>query len=1633
MIESLELRIVLTGDDAFVEQVAAIIGPELPSPMAPVPSNNEFELDDRNIVNWRIGRWQDQSNGSARHSTLSVSADPAAYFVWYLHDIPWRESFDVYVTWPAAEDATSQVNFELGGLDAVGTLATSVNQKIAPEGPTHQGTTWQRVGTVIRGPVDFVPYIAMSNAALQGVLQADAIRIVPHSPSSPIQIVGPPSQEFDRYESVSLAAWALPSTLSPSMELAIDVPIGRLRIAEIPLGLQVTGDSRDDSHLILRGTTHQINTALEDMTWHPPDGKQSDVALTMSVHAVDGNVTIADIESRVITLLYRPTESAPDFHAPEELLVDRGISQRINQNWPSSIAISSGAQYDALWELEIASDGGEIDFTELLTGQTVHGIRGSGQLTIVDTAERLDALLRNLVYRPLVSYIHPLEFVLRDPLQRVVHAARSITIVPQDEAMVAGHPGRVAAAEGSQFDLRSLFVVPLPGAVREYRIQSGTSPWNTWDPSVALWPVPAVSATPQKIRVRMQEFETASSTAPRSIAEVVFDIVAPSSHHHPVLKQWNELHRIEAVEDGSVVIQDLAGYVFGPGPLQYQIASVLSHAPRGTPVLAQIVGHELRVTPLSDRFGPATVVINVVGALGVQTSWPVELYVTPVPDPPRSLVTFPTLSLTEDVEMERLEIRSWFDFPDAANGLFSGTISAVSRDPNRLQVIVDGSDLVFIPQPNAFGEVIIDVWSSNPAGESGSVPLTILIAPLPDPTQVVEAIPAVDIHEDSRDVWIPMDRYFRDNDVSDGGLSYSLVTTSGIPVEFRMARDVGGGNYLVVDTIPNATGSGIITIAASDPAGGLPATAIVPVVVRPIDDSPYVTAGFSDVSDLVPGQSISVNLLGHFVDIENSPLSYSVESRGDLLLENLRIENGTEVRFSVRSDLESLPREQVTHVLITATDGSSRAVASFAVRRDANNAPTIQGADEERIFELTANSTGFSHQFTASGNGVKHWKLRSGSPDGVAIDANTGQLTWGQVTNQPGIYFATVDVESEGVLFGRSVVFRVNPSPVGTGQSVVLTKVGFSPFNVSTRFLVDEEQQITLVIQADGPRPHDIRYEIVSGPGTISGMGQYQWTPDDTAVATNQDPQDHTVFVRASDGITSDIKSFGIRVYEINYSPRLTAPSMVQFEPHEIVDVTFDPFVASEQVADLGAAGPYFYDLEASLFMEIDHATGVVSWQPGLESRELGPVTHAVRVSARDQGFAVGYGLSHVLLAGEHCITSQSCHSVWAPMARDLEIELYPGEEIDIDVVDRQLVDDVDGNASSLRMVSAGYIYDGRYVTDMGMTRFTVMAPVNVGGARDIPVRYNVIDNDQLLGNSGEVRVDVINLRPDIDMDLDGNGMIEPADATLLGNINLWNDDYLEEYRLAQVPLHGPAQEMIWGMDGITAEGVPSELDYLLEISQSGTGLVELVDLQGSAIPLSFSLESTNVGGTWYVKGIETGDVNITLTLSLNGEEIAFDQVTVSVYDPPIGAIDVHLEFLNAFDPWIPVASEDDDNDGLPQRAEGYGLIAPPSNDGGIGSPRMKGVRFRISDDVQNVPGVLFVEYDASPPERNVISGPSYGTNGSLPALMEFAPGYLRLWTAAHDARSATPVTMVSAGGHFVSSGPLVVSVVVAG
>lgn len=235
------------------------------------------------------------------------------------------------------------------------------------------------------------------------------------------------------------------------------------------------------------------------------------------------------------------------------------------------------------------------------------------------------------------------------------------------------------------------------------------------------------------------------------------------------------------------------------------------------------------------------------------------------------------------------------------------------------------------------------------------------------------------------------------------------------------------------------------------------------------------------------------------------------------------------------------------------------------------------------------------------------YSLEAGSPEGIILDVNTGELAWTTAENQGG------------QVFNVGVRVSDNGSPA---QSVLKTiKVTVNEVNNPPTFvqpsqqLVNEGELLSVSLSASDPEGAQVRFSFVGGvPSGISldpVTGVLTWTPDEA-----DGPGNYPVVVRVTEQTPEALtvqRTFSISVSEANLPPTLAQPTDVTVEEGATV-----AFTATATDPDLPAQ-TLNYSLvgEVPVGAAIDGNTGAFAWTtPG----DIGAATNTFTIRVSDNG-----------------------------------------------------------------------------------------------------------------------------------------------------------------------------------------------------------------------------------------------------------------------------------------------------------------------------------------------------------------------------------------------------------------------------
>jgi PKD repeat protein len=349
----------------------------------------------------------------------------------------------------------------------------------------------------------------------------------------------------------------------------------------------------------------------------------------------------------------------------------------------------------------------------------------------------------------------------------------------------------------------------------------------------------------------------------------------------PVLTQ--PLQDITLPEDFSSTQIALSNYFSDPNgdALTFSV----EYSPQGVSV--SISGSNLVLTSHSNWSGTVTITVtasdgavrtrNVNRNSGLRTSVSdtFTLTVTPVNDAPVVATPFPDVILSEDFGTNTIALSG--HFTDTDNSTLTYTVSS---DQAAITATIQGENLVLTGTPNWNGSAEITVTANDGVARihnssrqesvraTVSDTFTLTVTPANDAPIVATPFTDVTLAEDFGTNTIALAGHFTDMD--NATLSYTVTSS-----QAGVLAVITGGNVVLTSTA-NWNGSATITVTASD--GTLSVSDAFSVTVTPANDAPVVAIPFPDVTLAEDFGTNTIALAGHFTDVDNATLSYTVTS-----------------------------------------------------------------------------------------------------------------------------------------------------------------------------------------------------------------------------------------------------------------------------------------------------------------------------------------------------------------------------------------------------------------------------------------------------------------------------------------------------------------------------------------------------------------------------------------------------------------------------------------------------------------------------------------------------------------------------------------------------------------------------------
>jgi cyclophilin family peptidyl-prolyl cis-trans isomerase len=406
-----------------------------------------------------------------------------------------------------------------------------------------------------------------------------------------------------------------------------------------------------------------------------------------------------------------------------------------------------------------------------------------------------------------------------------------------------------------------------------------------------------------------------------------------------------------------------------------------------------------------------------------------------------------------------------------------------------------------------------------------------------------------------------------DADLPANTLTFSL--DAGAPAGATI--DPQTGVFQWTTTEADGPGTYTITVRVSDGQGGS-GTQSFDVTVNEANSAPVM----EEIDDLTVAERTPISLTPVVTDpdVPANTLTYALGAGAPA---GATINAATGLFQWTPSEAQGPGTFTIT-IVVTDSGGLSDSQSFSVTVTEINDAPVI-----EEITDKTVNlSTTLTIDVVATdpdlpSSGPLEYRLGSGAPAGMTIDAATGKITWTPTSAQTGQSFDVTVIVEDGTGLTDEETFRatVNAAPV------------FDEIDDQT---IDEET--LLAITAKATDADAVTYSLANGaPAGMSidpATGAIRWTPTEA-----QGPGEFNVTVVATDsgGLTSET-SFKVLVREVN-----SAPIIAPVEEQTVNAGEEITFTVTAQDADLpGDSLTFSLEPGAPAGATIDPVTGVFRW-----------------------------------------------------------------------------------------------------------------------------------------------------------------------------------------------------------------------------------------------------------------------------------------------------------------------------------------------------------------------------------------------------------------------------------------------------
>ena len=518
-------------------------------------------------------------------------------------------------------------------------------------------------------------------------------------------------------------------------------------------------------------------------------------------------------------------------------------------------------------------------------------------------------------------------------------------------------------------------------------------------------------------------------------------------------------------------------------------------------------------------------------------------------------------------------------------------------------------------------------WTPAEGQGPGTYPVSIVVSDSGSPTQSSSQSFSVSVNEVNV---APFLATIADQTVGEGSTMTAFVTGADLDLPsqaltYSLSSDAPSGVTIdsssgVVTWTPNEEQGGasypITVVLTDDGAGNLSSSQSFEVVALEVNASPVIGA-IGDRS-IRAGNELSLSIPGSDPDIPADALTYSFPFGGP---SGATLDPISGLFTWISDPLTPAGPIGVTVQVSDSGSPQLSAQASFVVEITAgNSSPVLQPISDQSVNEGESLSVPIIGSDQDDPAQELTYSLDPGAPTGVAIDSQSGVLSWTPTeTEGPGSYPLAVRVTDDGVpVLSVTESFSVEVSEVNQAPTL-------DP--IADQTVLEQEELSFAMTASDADLPvNNLSFSLLAAPDNASidpTTGLFTWTP-----AIGQEPSSNTISVQVSDDGTPSLsatESFTVVVEALNRAPQLT--------------VIADQSVDEETVFNLGVtatdedqpAQTLTYSLgTAPAGMDIDPATGLISWAP---TEEQGPSENPVTVEVTDNGTPPANGIQSFTLS----------------------------------------------------------------------------------------------------------------------------------------------------------------------------------------------------------------------------------------------------------------------------------------------------------------------------------------------------------------------------------------------------------------